>query len=104
MDLVLEVVALASAMAVARAAVLAVSVAVARAQSSAAPTMPQAGVAVHQVRSNLHRLKLSKCCGELYCASVRSIFRFASATAPSFRGAKVRSVDRAMSGKSALVG
>jgi hypothetical protein len=40
---------------------------------------------------------------ELYCASTRSIFCFASATAPSFRGAKVRSVDRAISGKSARV-
>jgi hypothetical protein len=40
---------------------------------------------------------------ELYDASTRSIFRFASATASSFRGAKVRSVDREMSGKSARV-
>jgi hypothetical protein len=40
----------------------------------------------------------------LYCASTRSIFCFASATACSFRGAKVRSVDREMSGKSARVG
>ena len=36
-------------------------------------------------------------------ANRRSIFCFASATAPSFRGAKVRSVDRATSGKSLLV-
>jgi hypothetical protein len=41
---------------------------------------------------------------ELYDASTRSIFSFASATAPSFRGAKVRSADRATSGKSVLVG
>jgi hypothetical protein len=39
-----------------------------------------------------------------YGASTRSIFRLASATAFSFRGAKVRNVDRAMSGKSVFVG
>ena len=38
---------------------------------------------------------------ELYGASARSIFCFASATALSLYGAKVRSVDREMSGKSA---
>ena len=37
-------------------------------------------------------------------ANRRSIFCFASATAPSFHGAKVRSVDREMRGKSVLVG
>ena len=36
-----------------------------------------------------------------YCASARSIFRLASATAFSFRGA---SVDREMSGRSARMG
>jgi hypothetical protein len=40
---------------------------------------------------------------ELYNASTRSIFCFASATALSLYGAKVRSVDREMSGKSARV-
>jgi hypothetical protein len=40
---------------------------------------------------------------ELYDASTRSIFCFASATALSLSGAKVRSVDREMSGKSARV-
>jgi len=40
---------------------------------------------------------------ELYDASTRSIFCVASATASSFPGAKVRSVDREMSGKSARV-
>jgi len=40
---------------------------------------------------------------ELYGASTRSIFCFASATALSLYGAKVRSVDREMSGKSARV-
>jgi hypothetical protein len=39
-----------------------------------------------------------------YCASARSIFRLASATAFSFTGAKVRSVEREMSGKSARMG
>jgi hypothetical protein len=39
-----------------------------------------------------------------YRASARSIFRLASATAFSFTGAKVRSADRAMSGKSVFVG
>jgi hypothetical protein len=40
---------------------------------------------------------------ELYDASTRSIFCFALATASSFPGAKVRSVDREMIGKSARV-
>jgi len=40
---------------------------------------------------------------ELYGASTRSIFCFASATALSLYGAKVRNVDREMSGKSARV-
>ena len=39
-----------------------------------------------------------------YCASAWSIFRLASATAFSFTGAKVPSVDREMSGKSARMG
>ena len=39
-----------------------------------------------------------------YGASTRSIFCLASATAFCFRGAKVRSVEREMSGKSARIG
>ena len=50
-----------------------------------------------------HRTVHSREASSPYGLSTRSIFCFASATASDFLGAKVHSVDREMSGKSARV-
>jgi hypothetical protein len=61
------------------------------------------GVTEHALHQATKRSVAAAMMRELYDASTRSIFCFALATASSFPGAKVRSVDREMSGKSARV-
>ena len=61
------------------------------------------GVTKHALHQATKRSVAAAMMRELYDASTRSIFCFALATASSFPGVKVRSVDREISGKSARV-